>query len=100
MLTLYIKTGCPYCAMVLKKIDDLGLEVEEKNTSDPEIVAELIELGGKKQTPFLLDSERDVKMYESAAIADYLDENYGGSITTPSTRLHRGNDENVCEAGE
>lgn len=76
MLTLYVKTGCPFCAMVLHKIDELGLTIDEKNVADPGVADELIARGGKQQAPYLVDPERGVEMYESADIVEYLDTHY------------------------
>ena len=76
MLTMYVKTGCPFCAMALKKVDELGLQIEEKNIADDAVAEELIAKGGKRQVPYLIDSERGVAMYESGDIAEYLDEHY------------------------
>lgn len=75
MLTLYIKDGCPYCAAVLHKIDELGINVSFKNIKDEAVVEELIEKGGKRQVPFLVDDSAGVSMYESADIIEYLDQN-------------------------
>jgi len=77
MLTLYVKTGCPYCAKVLAAVEELGLTIEEKNIADDAVAEELISLGGKRQVPYLVDSERSVAMYESDDIVDYLREHYG-----------------------
>ncbi|PIT91068.1 hypothetical protein COU17_02150 [Candidatus Kaiserbacteria bacterium CG10_big_fil_rev_8_21_14_0_10_49_17] len=77
MITLYVKTGCPFCAAVLHKVEELGIEVEQKNIADDAVANELIEKGGKRQVPYLVDSERGVEMYESSDINDYLDEHYG-----------------------
>lgn len=76
MLTLYVKTGCPYCAMVIHKLDELGLAYEEKNIADEQVAHELVERGGKRQVPYLVDTERNVEMYESADIVAYLDTTY------------------------
>lgn len=76
MLTLYVKTGCPYCALALAKIDELGLTVEQKNIADDAVAAELIERGGKRQVPYLVDSDKQVEMYESGDIIDYFEKNY------------------------
>lgn len=78
MLTLYIRTGCPFCARVTEKLEDLNLSYEKKNIADPAVADELVERGGMRQVPFLVDSERGVEMYESADIVRYLDEQYGG----------------------
>ena len=37
----------------------------------------LVKLGGKAQVPFLVDTDRDVRMYESDDIIQYLNEHYG-----------------------
>ncbi len=81
MLTLYVRTNCPFSAMALKKLEDLNLEFEEKNVADEGVVDELIALGGKKQEPFLVDSETGKSMYESDAITEYLQEQYGSKDT-------------------
>ncbi|MBX9699358.1 MAG: glutathione S-transferase N-terminal domain-containing protein, partial [Acetobacteraceae bacterium] len=62
---MYVKTGCPYCALALGVVDELGLTVEQKNIADDAVAAELIALGGKRQVPYLVDQERGIEMYES-----------------------------------
>lgn len=76
MLTLYIKTGCPWCMKVLKTGKELGIEFEEKNIADDLIAGQLVKRGGKRQVPYLVDSERNIEMYESADIDEYLREQY------------------------
>ena len=75
-MTLYVKTGCPYCVMVLAKIEDLNIDVELKNVADEGVIDELIERGGRRMVPYFIDSENNVEMYESADIVDYLNEHY------------------------
>jgi glutathione S-transferase len=77
MLTLYVRTNCPFSAMALKKLEDLNLEFDEKNVDDEGVAEELIAIGGKKQEPFLVDSETGESMYESDAIVEYLNAQYG-----------------------
>lgn len=77
MLTLYVKTGCAYCAVVLHELAELELEFEEKNVEDDIVAAELVAKGGKKQMPYLVDSAHNVAMYESADIVEYLAKTYG-----------------------
>ena len=79
MMVLYVKTGCPFCGKVLKKIEELGIEecFEKKNIADDGVVDELVELGGKKMVPYLIDAERGNAMYESGDIVAYLEEHYG-----------------------
>jgi len=91
MLTLYVKTGCPYCAAVLHKVDELGIKVDLKNINDTKAASDLIEKGGKRQVPYMIDEEHklsvpctpcmidednDISLYESADIVDYLDREY------------------------
>lgn len=77
MLTLYVKTGCPYCVMVLHALDELDVLFEEKNIADAVVAEELVARGGKEQVPYLIDSEKNVGMYESADIVTYLNRTYG-----------------------
>ena len=79
MLTLYVKTGCPYCSVVLAKLHDAEIPFEDKNIADEAVATELVERGGKRQVPYLVDSSREVEMYESADIVSYLDEQYSGN---------------------
>ncbi len=77
MLTLYIKTGCPYCAKVLNALQGMNLQVDMKNIADGGVAEELVARGGKRQVPYLIDSDRGVEMYESGDIVEYLRKNYG-----------------------
>jgi len=76
MLKIYIKTFCPYCAVVLKKLEEDAIPFEELNIENEEVLQELLEKGGKRQIPFLVDEERDVSMYESGDIVNYVEEHY------------------------
>jgi glutathione S-transferase len=75
-LTLYVKTGCPYCAKVLQAGEELGIEFNLKNVADEGVSEELISLGGKKQMPYLVDSANNVSMYESDDIVEYLHQHF------------------------
>lgn len=73
MLNLYYKPTCKFSRRVIGEAEILGLTINLKNISADEAVRhELIEKGGKKQTPFLEDTERGVRMYESGDIIAYL----------------------------
>lgn len=72
MLTLYERTGCPFCIKVLRFAEENGITLELKNSSDETVVEELIARGGKRQFPYLVDSEHNVEMYESDDIIEYL----------------------------
>ena len=72
MMTLFVKTGCPFCKKVLAAAQELEISLEEKNVADPEVRAELVLRGGKAQTPFLDDIDCGVMLYESEEIIKYL----------------------------
>ncbi len=76
MLTLYIRTGCPFCHKVLDTVQELGLEIEEKNLANSGVADELIAKGGKRQVPYLVDSDRGIALYESMDIDAYLRAQY------------------------
>lgn len=76
-LILYTRPGCPFSAKVILEAAVLGVLMEERSTKDPAVLEELMAKGGKNQSPFLVDQERDVFMYESEAIMDYLHERFG-----------------------
>ena len=77
MLTLYYKPTCPFCQKTMAVIDEMGLEVEMKDISaDDALAQELIDRGGKRQVPYLVDIERGVEMYESGDIIAHLREHY------------------------
>lgn len=76
MLTLYVKTGCQYCAKVLRAGEELGIEFDLKNIADPGVADELIARGGKRQMPYLVDTEKGMEMYESDDIVEYLHQRF------------------------
>lgn len=100
MLTLYYKETCPFCQRVMQMAENLGVEFDLKDIEDnEELQAELIEKGGKKMVPFLVDTEKDVSMYESADIIDYIRDNYAGTATATKPRIHTAADA-TCVACE
>ncbi|MEZ4200427.1 MAG: glutathione S-transferase N-terminal domain-containing protein [Candidatus Paceibacterota bacterium] len=89
MLTLYYKPTCPFCRRVVAVIERLELEVEKKDiTADEAFAEELIAHGGKKQTPYLVDSDKDVALYESDDIVAHLQKEYGDNTEVSKPRVH------------
>lgn len=101
MLNLYYKETCPFCQRVLQMAENLGVEFNLKDIeSDDAIAAELIEKGGKRQVPYLVDTDKDVAMYESSDIIDYIRENYANTASTENKpRIHNAG-EATCVACE
>lgn len=100
MFTLYYKPTCPYCQYVLGEAEALGVQFTLKDiSSDSNLVKELIERGGKKQVPYLVDEANGVEMYESEDIVSYLKEHHaesGSERTFGGLRVYQSND--VCES--
>ena len=79
-LILYVKTGCPYSARVREAAKDMRVALEERNISHNEqFEKELMEKGGRHETPFLVDEEKGINLYESEVIVRYLGETYSQS---------------------
>ena len=99
-MTLYVKSNCRYSAHALAAMGIYNVPFEEKNISDPENDAELIQIGGRHKVPFLVDG--DTKLYESEDIANYISEKYGKSLGDEQMkkrevlRVHRSDGKDVC----
>jgi glutathione S-transferase len=82
-LTLYELEGCPYCAKVITKLDELGLEYD--SIMVPRAHSERTEVekvSGQTGVPVLVDPEHDVEgMPESDDIVAYLEETYGAEAS-------------------
>lgn len=83
-LTLFIKTGCPWCKRVLDFAAEHRLTFTTlKEKHEPGVLDELLSRGGKSQFPYLVDETNGVEMYESADIVDYLKKLYNITSNTP-----------------
>tara|TARA_B100000508_G_scaffold38018_1_gene29783 strand:+ start:2275 stop:2535 length:261 start_codon:yes stop_codon:yes gene_type:complete len=83
--------------------ENLNVELNLRDVSESgDVLNQLLELSGDKRTPFLVDTEKNVKMYESSDIIDYLRENYAGTGSSDDApakpRVHVGGA--VCESCE
>jgi glutaredoxin 3 len=56
-VTIYTKTGCPYCAAAKKHYSDQGIAFEEINVQEnPEEMDKVLNLtGGKRIVPVVID---------------------------------------------
>ena len=93
-ITLYVKTGCPFCAKVTAVLNAYKIPFIEKNISEDGNLDELISLGGKPQTPFMVDG--DTMMYESESIIHHLEKKHvpEGAPRRPKVHFARGTE--VC----
>jgi len=78
-LKLYELRGCPYCAKVKDKLDELDLDYESVYVpSSHSERDEVEEVSGQTGVPVLVDEEHGVDaMPESDDIVQYLEETYG-----------------------
>jgi len=90
MLSLYHTESCPFCHRVLDMAANLGVELNLIDIEgDAVATAELIEKGGKRQVPYLVDTDKDVAMYESNDIIEYIRDNYAGVASSAAKpRIH------------
>jgi len=78
-LELYELEGCPYCAKVKRKLDDLGLEYESHMVpSSHSERTEVEAVSGQTGVPVLVDNDNGIEgMPESDDIVAYLEREYG-----------------------
>lgn len=72
MLELFVLETCPYCQKVMDFLEKEHIKYRKIDISDKSSEESLIKIGGKRQVPFLVDSDRNVQMYESNDIIEYL----------------------------
>jgi glutathione S-transferase len=77
MITLYVNPECPFCIKTVEVARELGVPLTVKDVHEEGVSEELVELGGKKQMPFMVDDEDGVSMYESDDIMAYLHRKFG-----------------------
>ena len=78
-LILYELEGCPYCAKVIDKLNELGVEYDSIEVPRAhEERTEVESVSGQTGVPVIIDEEHGVDgMNESDDIVDYLEETYG-----------------------
>ncbi|MBP7212218.1 glutathione S-transferase N-terminal domain-containing protein [bacterium] len=73
MLLLYKKESCPYCKKVVDFLESKNINYRGMDVSDSVNMDELLNIGGIDQVPFLVDTDNNIKMYESQEIIKYVD---------------------------
>jgi glutathione S-transferase len=76
-LTLYRLEGCPYCELVVDRLEELDVDyesiwVEGLHSKRNEVAR----VSGQRQVPVVVDEDRGVTMAESEKILEYLDQSY------------------------
>ena len=82
MIELYRLSGCPYCAKVADKLEELGLEYEQHNVMPfPFLRREVKRVSAQSGVPVLADPEHNIPgMAESDEIVAYLERTFGDSV--------------------
>ena len=77
-LILYELPGCPYCAKVVTKLEELGVEYESREVPRSHSErTEVEEISGQTGVPVIIDEANDVHgMPESDDIVEYLEQQY------------------------
>jgi glutaredoxin 3 len=58
-VTIYTKTGCPYCAAALEDLKAKGIDVEEVNvTKDRDRISELVRVSGGRKVPVIVKDSK------------------------------------------
>ena len=80
-ITVYELPGCPFCAKVTDKLDELGLEYDTITVPSSHSQRDQVkELSGQTGVPVLVDEEHDVDaMPESNDIVAFLEKTYGSA---------------------
>jgi glutaredoxin len=78
-IELYQREDCEFSHSVRRRLTDLSLDFIAHNIPRGNAIKheQLVQVGGKDETPLLVDRRRGVKLYDSAAIISYLDAEYG-----------------------
>ncbi|MFT4947875.1 MAG: glutaredoxin [Natronomonas sp.] len=76
-LTLYRLEGCPFCELVVDKLNDLDLEFESVWVEGLHSRRnEVKKVSGQRVVPVLIDENHGVTMAESDRINEYLETTY------------------------
>lgn len=72
MIDLFVLENCPYCKKVMKYMDETGMKYNKIDIANKASEESLINIGGKRQVPFMIDRDRNIQMYESSDIIEYI----------------------------
>lgn len=72
MIRLFMLNTCGYCRRVIEYLDENNIPYEKIDISEKENEEALVRIGGKRQVPFIIDTDKNIEMYESNNILEYL----------------------------
>lgn len=72
MIRLFMLDTCGYCRRVVEYLDENNIPYEKIDISEKENEEALVRIGGKRQVPFIIDTDKNIEMYESNDILEYL----------------------------
>lgn len=72
MIRLFMLDTCGYCKKVIEYLDENNIPYEKIDISEKENEEALVRIGGKRQVPFIIDTDKNIEMYESNDILEYL----------------------------
>ncbi|RXK49317.1 glutathione S-transferase N-terminal domain-containing protein [Halorientalis pallida] len=76
-MTLYRLEGCPYCELVVDRIEELDIDYESVWVEGLHSRRnEVKRTSGQRQVPVVVDEDRGITMAESERILEYLDQSY------------------------
>ena len=76
-LTLYRLEGCPYCELVVDRLDELDIDYESVWVEGLHSRRnEVKRISGQRQVPVVVDEDHGITMAESERILEYLDRSY------------------------
>jgi glutathione S-transferase len=78
----------------MQMAENFGITLDLRDIDESEsALAELLEKGGKKQVPYLVDTDTTTALYESDDIIEYMRDQYAGTKGTEGQvkpRIHVG----------
>lgn len=72
MIRLFMLNTCGYCRRIIEYLDENNIPYEKIDISEKENEEALVRIGGKRQVPFIIDTDKNIEMYESNDILEYL----------------------------
>jgi len=58
-ITIYTKTGCPYCAAAKEDLKKRAVQYDEINlTENPKKIPEIVKLTGRRDVPVIVTGEK------------------------------------------